>query len=133
LPALDQKNSWIAKTQNEKDNLGKFLNQALQKSPPAELRQFMRTAGAERILCPVRLGDARDPADRLVGFFRGETPGQGPFYAAWGLDFGNGKYETLKPEQDLMLDATNPLRLTLLMDPQARVHATSGVLPRVFF
>ena len=133
LPALDQKNSWIAKTRNEKETLGKLLNQALQKSPPAELSQFMRTADAERILCPVRLGDARDPADGLVGFFREQEPAEGPFYAAWGLDFGNGKYETLKPEQDLMLDAANPLRLTLLMDPQARVHATSGVLPRVFF
>jgi hypothetical protein len=122
LPALDQKNSWIAKTPSEKDALAS-----------AELSKFMRTAGAERILCPVRLGDARDPSDGLVGFFQTELPTQGPFCAAWGLDFGNGKYEMLKPEQDLMLDAVNPLRLTLLMDPQARVHATTGVLPRVSF
>jgi len=56
----------------------------------------------------------------------------GPFYASWGLNFG-GSFTKLKGLQDLSLDAVNPLRVTLLMDPQARVHATSGVVPRVSF
>lgn len=122
LPALDQKTSWVAKTPAEKAALAS-----------AQLSGFMRTAGAERILCPVRLGDARDPSDGLVGFFADGEPAHQPFYSAWGLDFGNGKYDMLKPEQNLTVDATNPLRLTLLMDPQAKVHATTGVLPRVGF
>ena len=133
LPALDQKNSWVAKTQNERESLGKLLSQALQKNPPAELTLFMRTANAERIVCPVRLGDANDPADGLAGFFVDDELAESSFYAGWGLDFGNSEYEMLKPEQDLRLDVANPLRLTLLMDPQARVHVTSGVLPRVSF
>jgi hypothetical protein len=133
LPALDQKNSWVAKTQREKDALRDLLSQALQKNPPAELSQFMRTADVERILCPVRLGNANDPADGLIGFFADDDFAGNPFYSAWGLDFGNVRYEMLRPEQDLRLDAANPLPLTLLMDPQAQVHATTGVLPRVSF
>ena len=93
----------------------------------------MRTANAERVVCPVRLGDANDPADGLAGFFVDDELAGSPFYAGWGLDFGNGKYEMLKPEQDLKLDVANPLRFTLLMDPQESVHVTSGVLPRVSF
>jgi len=132
LHALDQKKSWIAEAPNQQAALRGLLNQALKESPPPELSQFMRTKGVERVLCPVRLGDGSDPADGLVGFFVDEDLSTGPFYASWGLNFG-GSFTKLKGLQDLSLDAVNPLRVTLLMDPQARVHATSGVVPRVSF
>jgi hypothetical protein len=35
--------------------------------------------------------------------------------------------------QDFSIDCVQPLAVTMLMDPQARVHATTGVLPRGFF
>lgn len=133
LHALDQSKSWIAQAPNKQADLKKLLDLALTENPPPELSQFMWTAGAERILCPLRLGDGSDPADGLAGFFLREDLASGPFYASWGLNFGNVKYRKLEHEQDLRLDAVSPLQVTLLMDPRARVHATSGILPRVFF
>jgi hypothetical protein len=53
-----------------------------------------------------------------------------PFYSSWGFDFGNVTYPGLRPAQDLELDCETQLEVTLLMDPQARVHVTSGFLPK---
>jgi len=99
----------------------------------------MRTGNVEQVRWPVRLGDRRSPDDGLVGFFRGEPvsdslrPAQParPFYASWGFDFGNVAYPNLRPDQDLEMACGDRLQVTLLMDPSARVHVTSGVLPRL--
>jgi hypothetical protein len=98
------------------------------------MKSLLRTGGIEQVRWPVRLGDRHSANDGLVGFFTGDpqsTPR--PFYASWGI----GQTQTVFPgvveyAQSLFLDCLRPVQITLLMDPQARVHATSGVLPRTF-
>jgi hypothetical protein len=66
-----------------------------------------------------------------MGYFAGD-PGPGkPFYAARGLRF-EPDGPLLRSEQTLQLNCKTAAKVTLLMDPFARVHATSGVLPRCF-
>jgi hypothetical protein len=95
-----------------------------------------RTGGIEKVRFPVRLGDRRDwkgvwlGEDGLVGFFQNQNYSR--FYPAYGLtgrkDDGYSYYSTV-PE----LSTTEPLDLTLLMDPTRGVSATMGILPRQLF
>jgi hypothetical protein len=133
LPALDQNLSW--RTSGSDAEIASQLKTAgLDGFPPDKLADLLRTGGVERVRWPVRLGDRRGGNDGLVGFFKGDasaTEPHRPFYASWG--FGGTRYaDVLEYTQDLALDFLEPLQVTLLMDPQARVHATSGVLPRVY-
>jgi hypothetical protein len=138
LPAFDQTLSWTAKEEADSPSLDELLETSLRtvSSPPPN--RFMKTGGVEEVRLPVRLGDQRSTNDGLVGFFRGEPPVRrdassmvsSPFYPSWGFDFGNVAYPGLRSTQDLELDYQMKLRVTLLMDPQARVHVTSGILPK---
>ncbi len=130
LPALDQEKSWIAPPVSRQD-VNKILNPSLPTDAPPWPDGSMVTGNVEGVRCPIRLGDRRSPSDGLVGFFIGE-PGSSPFYASRGFVFSKDT-EKLSSLQNLLLDGRQSLKVTLLMDPQARVHATSGVLPRVFF
>jgi len=130
LPALDQEKSWIAPPASPED-VDKVLNPSL---PVPWPNRFMVTGNVEDVSCPIRLGDRRSASDGLVGFFIGDS-GSSPFYASRGFVFSKDteKLGKLTSLQNLLLDGRQSLKVTLLMDPQARVHATSGVLPRVFF
>jgi hypothetical protein len=138
LPALDQNLSWTAKEEVGSPSLDEILKTSLRTATPPLPNRFMQTGGVERVRWPVRLGDRRSTNDGLVGFFKGEPPVQRnvssldsyPFYSSWGFDFGNVTYPGLRSVQDLALDCETRLQVTLLMDPQARVHVTSGVLPK---
>jgi len=142
LPALDQKLSWKEDPKSGgPSSLEQILNDSLASGTLPTPNRFMKTGGVEKVLCPVRLGDRLSANDGLVGFFKGELPREDeelypleehPFYSGWGFDFGNQKYDGLRGRQDLELSCSQTLQVTLLMDPQARVHVTSGVLPRGF-
>lgn len=92
--------------------------------------------GAERVAWPLRLGDRRLRTDGLLGvFFPGPDleSSRASFQPAW-----DPRARVYDPPagfaaQDLTLDCAEPTRVTLLMDPQARVHATTGALPRTYF
>jgi len=137
LPALDQKLSWTAKEEVGGPSLDEILKTIL-RTATTTTNRFMKTGGVEKVRCPVRLGDRRSTNDGLVGFFKGEPPAQRDassldshsFYSSWGFDFGNVTYAGLRSGQDIELDCETKLQVTLLMDPQARVHVTSGVLPK---
>jgi uncharacterized protein YukE len=137
LPALDQKLSWTADPAGS-PSLLEILEGSLRNETAPPPNRFMKTGGVEKVRWPVRLGDRRSSNDGLVGFFKGEPPAlrepsnldSCPFYASWGFDFGNVTHAGLQPAQDLELDGETKLRVTLLMDPQARVHVTSGFLPK---
>jgi len=143
LPALDQKLSWREDpTSGAPSSLKQILADGLATGTSPTPNRFMITGGVEKVLCPVRLGDRRSANDGLVGFFKGQPPQQQdgnvyslndhPFYSSWGFDFGSQPYAGLRDSQDLELSCDRTLQVTLLMDPQARVHVTSGVLPRGF-
>lgn len=98
---------------------------------PNTLEKAIVTRGFEKVRWPVRVGDHRARNDGVVGVFKCSHSGtpEGPFYPTWGKDEGNPKeFGT----QDFSLDCESPLRLTMLMDPQARAHAAIGALPRVY-
>jgi hypothetical protein len=91
------------------------------------------TGGFNEIKFPLLLGDAQNDNDGLVGFFRdtGSSGRNGPFYPATGAK--NTSHEGLiEYGHPLELDCQTPLTLTLLMDPQAKVHARTGILPKTY-
>jgi hypothetical protein len=106
-------------------------------SHDAPLEQLIETHEFEKAKWPLRLGDLHTRNDGLIGVFKCASSGPdgqtaaGPFYPAWGLDPERpvqGKIE----KQDFTIDCVKPFQVTMLMDPQARIHATTGALPRTF-
>jgi len=138
LPAFDQGSSWQV---NDTVSVEELLKtHGLEKIPGGKLKDVLTTGGIEKVRWPVRLGHKRSANDGLIGFFKGDPLPEikvpsalsRPLYASWGFN-GTRFPNVLEYSQNLLLDCINPLRVTLLMDPQARVHATTGVLPRVYF
>jgi hypothetical protein len=131
LPALDQNTSW--KTPG---HVVERLTASLTGTPAGEADSPLQTGGIERVRCPVRLGDRRTPHDGLVGCFIGDPAAAlRPFYASWGFAPGDVRDAHVLATQDeapaLAVDSVSPLVVTLLMDPQASVLATTGAVPRV--
>lgn len=98
---------------------------------PSAVTPLRVTGDLEATTWSARLGDKRDPSDGLIGFFQG-TSASGPFYTSRGFDLNCRPTPKLQTQQTLAIGFT-PQPVTLLMDPQARVHITTGILPRTFF
>jgi hypothetical protein len=81
--------------------------------------------GFTRIKFPLLLGDAEKDQDGLIGFF---TDDSGPFYPSSGAR-GPRYAGIIEYGHTLELDCESPLDLTVLMDPRAKVHAGTGILP----
>ena len=105
------------------------------------VRDLIETKEFEKVKWALRLGNFNARNDGLIGVFKcsaavpqNDALTTGPFYASWGRDKelfqDNVKVFAV---QDFSIDCIQPLAVTMLMDPQARVHATTGVLPRGFF
>lgn len=93
------------------------------------------TGGFTKVKFPVCLGDAANDRDGLIGFFIHDSKSDvsAPFYAAAGAKGlpalgvpGVIEYK----DSHAFLDCETPVALTLLMDPRAMVHVTTGVLPK---
>jgi hypothetical protein len=100
------------------------------------VEDILDTSGFEKVKWPVRLGDRDARNDGLIGVFQCSPalPGErisadALFYPIWGEDQSASKPFAV---QDFKIDCDQPLQLTMLIDPQARVHATTGALPRAF-
>jgi len=130
LPALNQENSWTEAA--KPGEIEAILTESMHSGAAPAPNKFMETSNVEKARWQLRLGDRRGANDGLVGFFK-EGPSSRTFYTSWGFDLGNRAqtYDGLEAAQDLVLDCDSTLQVTLLMDPQARVHVTSGVLPRM--
>ncbi len=89
------------------------------------------TEDVETLRVPVRLGGMALPADGLVGYL--PEQGQPCLVASAGATRRSGESPHVKYDQSLSVAcAGDPLKLTLLMDASARVHASTGILPRHF-
>ena len=94
------------------------------------------TGGIEDLQFPLRLGDRRQwndlwlSDDGLAGFFLEEDYGK--FYPAFGLTGKGDSYSTYDDPM-LQISLSQPLKLTLLLDPARGVCVTSGILPRTVF
>ncbi|MBS0169981.1 MAG: hypothetical protein JSR62_06465 [Nitrospira sp.] len=87
------------------------------------------TEGVETLRVPVRLGGMALPADGLVGY----VPENGApcLVASDGATRRLGNSARITYDQQLSVAcAGDPVTLTLLMDASARVHASTGILPR---
>jgi hypothetical protein len=100
------------------------------------VEDILDTSGFEKVKWPVRLGDRDARNDGLIGVFQCSPASPGErisadalFYPIWGEDQSASKPFAV---QDFKIDCDQPLQLTMLIDPQARVHATTGALPRAF-
>ena len=84
-----------------------------------------------KVKFPVQLGEAQNDADGLIGYFTDdpETHISGAFYPASGAT-GTTYQRAIEYGHALALDLEAPLAVTLLMDPRAKVHAVTGLLPK---
>ena len=103
----------------------------------AAVDTLLDTIGFKQLKWPLRLGDLHARNDGLVGVFRcagGGVSTSGAFYPAWGEDKRDVVRNTNRvfAVQDFNIDCLQPLQVTMLIDPQARVHAITGALPRAY-
>jgi hypothetical protein len=85
------------------------------------------TEGFEKLRVPVRLGGMNLRADGLIAYLR-----NGVFSPSDGATrrLSNSNHIKYDQKLDISCADSSPLTLTLLMDASARVHATTGILPR---
>ena len=93
------------------------------------------TEGWEKLRVPVRLGGMNLPSDGLVGYLT-EPKNENDPPSLFASDGATRRLDSslikIKYDQDLTVACADekPVSLTLLMDASARVHATTGLLPR---
>lgn len=87
--------------------------------------------GFTKVKFPVQLGEAQKDTDGLVGYFTDDPEAKtaGAFYPASGAT-GTDYQGAIEYGHVLALDCETPLAVTLLMDPRAKVHAVTGLLPK---
>lgn len=87
--------------------------------------------GLTKLKFPAHLGEARKETDGLIGYFTDapQAKSSGAFYPAAGAK-GTPYPGAIEYGHILALDCETPVSLTLLMDPRAKVHAITGVLPK---
>src|SRR4029077_6100029 len=89
------------------------------------------TKGFPKLKFPARLGEAQKDTDGLIGYFTDAPQAEtsGAFYPAAGAK-GTPYPGAIEYGHTLALDCETPVTLTLLMDPRAKVHAITGILPK---
>jgi hypothetical protein len=97
-----------------------------------ETRQQFSSANVAGVDLPVRMGNLANVDDGLVCFLpegSGNDPVYSIVYSATAPTAGaNGVQQPIATTTQLMLNGSAAV-MTLLMDPRASVHATTGVLP----
>ena len=86
------------------------------------------SCGFASINVPVRLGDLGRTDDGLVGYFIESAGAYGTFYAHAATTSAHGVVAPGPNQIERTADAS-PVLLTMLVDPCAPVHATTGILP----
>jgi hypothetical protein len=108
-----------------------FPQDVLKKRVHYAERQAASSASLDSVKMPARLGDLANMDDGLVGYLIEETGDNpyGTFYSpAAPAAGGHGVVRPQPTTIELTLNA-DPIVLTLLVDPRAGIHLTTGVLP----
>lgn len=114
MPALDQ--SWYA------------FQTAMNNTQPMDDRPC---AAFDEVRVPVWLGDLANLEDGLIGYFveDGVENPYATFYAPAAEEDANGVAPPARDRLSVSASAPAPISLSMLMDPRASVHATTGFLP----
>jgi hypothetical protein len=108
-----------------------FPQDVIQKRYDYMDRQKVSAAALSGVEMPVRLGDLAKATDGLIAFLpeAAQPDPYGIVYSPAAPQNGSSGVE--RPEPDTLQVTPNavPLTLTLLFDPRASVHATTGILP----
>jgi hypothetical protein len=96
-------------------------------------RQTNGAANIGNVQFPLRLGDLSNIDDGLIGYII-EQPGTDPYgksdFFAPAANASHHNGVTIPPANNIQLTLNAaPVTVTILMDPRAAVHATTGVLP----
>jgi hypothetical protein len=91
-------------------------------------RQQTSSAKLGGVEFPVRLGDLANIDDGLVGYLIESDPDQ-LFYSAAAPAAGANGVKRPKPDTIQLTLSPKTITVTMLSDPRAPVHATTGVLP----
>jgi len=70
---------------------------------------------------PVRLGDLSSGGDGLVGYFKATAGNE--------LEYNLSTFQAEDEAENILLASYDRVVVTMLVDPRASVHATSGILP----
>jgi hypothetical protein len=113
LPAINQ--SWTE------------ITQAANKSLPMEQRD---NAQFPAVQFPVRLGDLANLNDGLIGYFMDtDAPDAYRTFYAHGSTHTSHGVVPPGPDQLKVSASSAPVVISMMMDPRAGVHATSGIVP----
>lgn len=119
-------------SQSDTDDQAPFHQDVVNDRFKYEDREETSSAKIREVNFPVRMGDLPQIADGLIGFLLDDGKGgykNDLFYSAAGP--ADGKHKVVQPAADtiqLQLNTT-PITTTMLVDPRAAVHVTTGVLP----
>ncbi len=89
--------------------------------------------GFHAVRVPVRIGEYKQLNDGLVGYWKETADGYGDgiFYASQAVDGADEKIKTHASDPANIYQSVDsePVTLTMLLDPRGKVHATCGMLP----
>ncbi len=91
-------------------------------------RQKTSSARLDGVEFPVRMGDLANIDDGLVGYLIEADPQQ-VFYSPAAPEAGANGVKRPKPDTIQLGFNAAPITITMLSDPRAPIHATTGVLP----
>jgi hypothetical protein len=74
-----------------------------------------------KVRFPVRLGDLSRAADGLVGYFKADARGR--------INYNPSAFQAELAASNILLASYDRVKVAMLIDPRARVHATCGILP----
>jgi hypothetical protein len=129
--ALETAGSVLPLSQADVDENSAFPHDVKNKLYDYMERQKASSAALSAVQIPVRLGDLARTTDGLIAFLP-ETAQAAPYGVVYSPAAPeHGEYGVERPKPDTLQVTANAglLTMTLLIDPRAAIHATTGVLP----
>jgi hypothetical protein len=125
--------SWTAFRQE----LSKFFKNLNLKSFDNTAKLLQRTDEVEKVDIPVHIGEHDQYNDGLIGYWKEEKENLKPnFYVSLNVkEYVGSAIKSCDPANPIItktLSSTDVTKLTMLIDPKAKVHASCCILPKKF-